>query len=245
MITESEIQGHWVRNWIKAPGFEDRTTRVHWMQAGADFADVRIPLERPDTHDARCLADLEASALLALAQSEGFAGHVTLSGNQCTWHREINWHGTTDTLDVGAISFDENGKMIEAGVLAEYTELWEQRAEEKTGSIRFGDDVYSGVLVFADGFGVVGIGRRTKPATHGTLNSLEAGVVSDETRGLFDGLHATCTISEETATAILATDPFTEGNAILTICKDSVHWHQRGFDGNCATRDLQIETVLA
>ena len=81
MIRPGDVQGHWVRTWIKAPGFEDHTTRVHWMQAGLDYADVRIPLERPDTRSAACLADLPAAVLRDLARAEGFSGHVTLEAD--------------------------------------------------------------------------------------------------------------------------------------------------------------------
>ena len=124
MITQADIQGHWVRNWIKAPGFEDHSTRVHWMQAGGLYADIRIPADRPDLSGASSLSALSPDHLLSLGQAEGFAGHVTLDGDHCTWEREINFHGTPDSLDVGAIHFDAQGSMIETGVHADYSELW-------------------------------------------------------------------------------------------------------------------------
>ena len=125
MISPADIQGHWVRQWIKAPGFEDHTTRVHWKQVGLNYADLRIPRARPDLTGAAALSDLPAAALLDLAQAEGFAGQVTLSGDHCTWHREINWHGPSEAQDVGAIRFDDDGQMIETGVHADYAELWQ------------------------------------------------------------------------------------------------------------------------
>ncbi|MDF1728619.1 MAG: hypothetical protein P1U53_12810, partial [Sulfitobacter sp.] len=109
MITQGDLQGHWRRDWIKAPGFEDHTTRVHWLQAGALFADLRIPLERPDISGHAALADLSSAALRRLMQAEGFAGHITVDKSKCTWHREINWHGVPGQADVGLMSFDETG----------------------------------------------------------------------------------------------------------------------------------------
>lgn len=228
MITAADVQGHWVRHWIKAPGFEDHTTRVHWMQAGLAYADVRIPLDGPDLAGAACLADLGADALRLLAQAEGFAGHVTLEGDRCTWHREVNWHGTPDMLDVGAISFDDAGRMIEAGILAEYTELWEQHAQSETHAIRFGDDTYTGVLVTTRDTGVLGIGRPGRPPSK-TL--LDGGDVTGAFAMLSDGIHALCDLSEGRVTPTLATNPFAQGRPVLTISQGAVIWHKTDVDG--------------
>ncbi len=245
MINLSDIQGHWVRDWIKAPRFEDHTTRVHWMQAGLDYADVRIPLDRPALGGARSLAELGAASLYKLAEAEGFAGHVTLDGDTCTWHREVNWHGTPDAPDVGAISFDAKGRMIETGVLAEYTELWEQHAQAETTVQRFGDGTYSGLLVQSGELGVVGLGQTTKPATGLIVAALQSGTVSDEVDQLFDGLHALCHIAGRTVTATLATNPLLEGTPILTLGTATVTWHRTGFDGAQTDVTLQTETVPA
>ena len=245
MITPRDVQGHWVRDWIKAPGFEDHTTRVHWMQAGPDYADVRVPFDRPDLGAARCLAELDASSLLALAQVEGFAGHVTLDGDTCTWHREVNWHGTPDAPDIGAISFDTKGRMIEAGILTEYTELWEQHAKVATTALRFGDGTYSGLLVTAGDVGVVGIGREAKLASKPILEALKEGHVPDDAHLLFDGMHALCQISEGAVIATLATTPFVEGTPILTLSDYAVTWHQADFDGAQTDKSFQLETVPA
>lgn len=245
MITLHDVQGHWVRDWIKTPGIEDHTTRVHWMQAGWEYADVRVPLERPDLGSACCLAELNPPTLLALTQAEGFAGHVTLDKDTCTWHRQVNWHGVPDASDVGKISFDAQGRMIEAGVLAEYTELWEQHATAETEALRFADDIYSGLLVMSGDAAVVGIGRATKPVSKPVLEALKAGSVTENAHIFFDGLHALCQISGTVLTATLATNPFVEGTHILTVCNDNVTWHQTGFSGERSERTLQIETVLA
>lgn len=159
MTTLADVQGHWVRHWIKAPGAKDHTTRVHWIQAGHAYADVRIPADRPDLSGASSLSDLSAQQLAALARAEGFAGRITLDGAVCTWARDINWHGTPDAADIGHISFDAQGRMIEAGVEADYTELWE-RAEAPPPTARHyrngGDRAF---IVSAGNRFVIGIGR--------------------------------------------------------------------------------------
>jgi len=234
-----DIQGHWVRDWIKAPGFEDHTTRVHWVQAGNHYADVRIPLDRPDIGGAGAMSDLSARDLGAMAKAEGFAGHVALKGTQVTWHREINWHGTPEAPDVGDISFDAQGRMIEAGVLADYTELWE-RAPGDTSALRFSGHGYSGVVAMVGDRAVVGIGQRDKPATKPLTEALAEDRVPSGIEALFDGLHALCTVAGGALTADLATQPFSEGTPVLSLQGATAVWHRMGFD---STRD-DLEMVI-
>lgn len=245
MITAADVQGHWVRQWIKAPGFEDHATRVHWMQAGRLYADVRIPLDRPDVGASTCLADLPAASLSKLAQAEGFAGHATLQGNRCTWHRDINWHGAPDALDIGEIRFDQQGRMIETGVLAEYSELWVQAAETETSAIRFSNDGYSGVLVVAGDVAVLGIGQTSKPSTKPLVRTLENGRIPKNIDTLFDGLHALCRLEHRRVIATLATDPLAEGQLVVSLSGDVVIWHKAHFDGTRSEIEMQTETVSA
>lgn len=240
MITPKQIQGHWVRDWIKTPRFKDNTTRVNWMQAGNIFADVRIPQTRPDIEDMACMADLAPQDLLTLAQAEGFAGTTTLDQDRCTWLRDINWHGTPDEPDIGAISFDASGRMIEAGVHADYTELWTQNAKSATTALRFENAAYTGVFVFADNVGVLGIGQRAKATTKPALNALRSGTIPDSAPTVFDGLHALCHIDGNKVTAVLATNPFAEKQRILSLGETDITWHKTGFDGMQADIRLQI-----
>lgn len=240
MITPAHIQGHWVRDWIKAPGFEDHTTRVHWMQAGDIYADVRIPHTRPNAVGATCLADLNPAALTTLAKAEGFAGTTTLDGDTCTWLREINWHGTPDEPDVGAISFDVEGRMIETGVHADYSELWTQKAKGTTAARCFSNNIYTGVFVFAADVGVLGIGQPVKVATTPARNALNRGTIPDNADTVFDGLHALCKVDGPRVTAVLATNPFVETQTILTLGETDVTWHKTGFDGTQQNIHLPI-----
>jgi hypothetical protein len=234
-----------VRSWIKAPGFEDHTTRVHWTQSGRVYADVRIPLERPDLGHGTCLADLSAQALHALMQAEGFAGHVTLEDDRCTWHREINWHGTPEALDVGAISFDAEGRMIEAGVLAEYTELWETAKAPDLNALRFEGGGYTAILITSNTASVLGIGRTGKPATGPLIKALKAESQPSATKAAFDGLHALCHLDGNTLVADLATNPFVEGTSVLTLGPEGAIWHKTRFDGTRHDIELRAETVAA
>ncbi|MEO1538084.1 MAG: hypothetical protein AAFR73_10175 [Pseudomonadota bacterium] len=245
MITEGAIRGHWVRRWIKAPGFEDHTTRVHWMQAGRDYADVRIPLMRPDLRGATCLADLPATTLIELCQAEGFAGHVTLQDDRCTWHREVNWHGTPDMADVGTISFDDAGRMIETGVLADYTELWSQNAKAETAAVRFSGGTHTGLLVCSGSEAVVAIGQVEKSSTKPLLAALKTGTIPDHADADFGGIHALCRLRKDTAVATLATNPFAEGQPVLSFEDDHVIWHKLDFDGSQTKIEMKVAHLPA
>lgn len=245
MITEDDIQGHWVRDWIKAPDFEDHTTRVHWMQVGSEYADVRIPLERPDLAGASALSDLPADALHALTMAEGFSGHVTLRGTHCTWHREINWHGPPDALDVGDISFDADGRIIETGVHADYTELWNRRTGHNTKSLRFHGEGYTGLLAMRGPVAVLGIGRQDKPSTKPMIEALAAGHIPAGVDTLFDGVHALGHQSGNVVIADLATQPFAEGKAVVTMNDEHLLWQRIAFDGTSVQLEMHFDTDAA
>lgn len=226
-----DIQGHWSRTWIKAPGFEDHTTRVDWMQSGEIYADVRVPLERPNIASKAALSELSADELLLLARAEGFAGSVSLEGKKCTWHRDINWHGQPEGNDIGAISFDAEGRMIEAGVEADYTELWETAGTNQTDAMTFGDDAITGYLVTVGEAFVLGIGQRGAPATGPIIQALQAGEVPPDVGELFANAHAFGVWEGTQAIAQRATNPFYEGHIILSKNADSVTWHSISFNG--------------
>lgn len=245
MITPGDIQGHWQRLWIKAPGLVDETTRVHWIQAGRDYADVRVPLARPDLSGAAALSDLPAAVLYQLAQTEGFAGHVSLSGRSCTWHRAINWHGTPETADIGEIRFDPEGRMIETGVEADYTELWAQQPGDPPTAMRFAGGGYAGLVASVGGQAVLAIGRGDKPATRPLIEALAAGQIPDGIETLFDGVHALAHWRGDALIADLATQPFVEGQAVLTMQDNSLVWHRVGFDGARSRVEMVCETVSA
>lgn len=212
MIGLDDIQGHWRRRWLRAPGFEDSTTRVHWMQAGDVYADVRIPLDRPDLGGATRLSDLSAAALVSLLAAEGFAGRATVEGGVCTWARHINWHGATSDIDAGRLSFESDGDLIEDGIYADYAERWTRpSAVPRTGQRYKGQDCL-GYLVTVGGDFVFGLGRVDAPGSQDVMDALERGDVwSDGLADLFERVHVLGRWQEETGVTVLCTNPFAEG----------------------------------
>lgn len=221
MITTADLQGHWRRDWIKAPEFDDTTTRVHWLQAGALFADLRVPADLPALQGG-CLADLDAATLQSLLRVEGFAGEITVTDGQCTWHRAINWQGALARPDVGAMWFDGD-VLIEDGVHANYREAWlaEPTAPLRGHRIAWGD--MTGVLVESDDCFLLGIGPvpmdRSPQETFASFYAL----------GTWDGVQG---IAE------LATDPFATGKPVLDRANDSFVWHAPLFTGGTEARPL-------
>jgi hypothetical protein len=221
VITTTDLQGHWRRDWIKAPDFEDTTTRVHWLQAGALFADLRVPADLPALHGG-CLADLDEATLQSLLRVEGFAGEITVKDGQCTWHRAINWQGALSRPDVGAMWCDGD-VLIEDGVHADYREGWlaEPTAPLRGHPIAWGD--MTGVLVENDDRFLLGIGPapmdRSPRDTFASFYAL----------GTWDGAHGI---------ADLATDPFAMGKPVLDRAQGSFVWHAPLFTGGTAPRPL-------
>ncbi|MEO0766290.1 MAG: hypothetical protein AAFY75_09735 [Pseudomonadota bacterium] len=225
MITMDDLQGHWRRDWIKAPGFEDHSTAVHWLQAGDLYADIRIPAERPDLCAYSCLADVPQDMFAPLLNSEGFAGTIEVSNNRCIWRREINWQGVPEMDDIGLMSFTEQG-LIEDGVLADYRELWqaEPTAPLRGHRIAFGE--MSGILVENDAEFLVGLGRPPAPAS-----GRRAQFASTYVLGHWDGADGVATLS---------TNPFCEGQIVLR--RDAgFTWHAPSFDG--APADFRLNAA--
>lgn len=225
MIGQEDIQGHWRRDWLRAPGHEDATTRVHWMQAGALYADVRIPLHRPDLGDAAALADLSSDALQMLAKAEGFAGTTVVENSVCTWTRAINWHGETSDIDAGKLWF-EDGALIEDGVHADYRERWEHAgAAPAEGQLLSGDGVTAYLVTVGDAF-VFGAGDPAAPA-------------NSAPEALFSRVHAFGRWQGAEGIAVLATNPFLEETVLLTREGEGYLWHRMDFDGTKTSLGLR------
>lgn len=211
------------------------------MQCGDVYSDVRIPEDRPDVGGITCLAELGVKDLTVLAQAEGFAGRITMEGMRCTWHREINWHGTPEAEDIGDISFRDDGAMIEAGVLADYTELWDGGPSKAMAAATLRMDDKIGFLVTIGTVFVFGIGKTGLPATAELLDRMQAEHSTDLARPLFDGFHAFGHWDGQKGIASLATNPFCEGGIILSQSADGFIWHQTDFDGTTCDLPLSLD----
>lgn len=221
MIKTADLRGHWRRDWIKAPDFEDTTTRVHWLQAGMLFADLRVPADLPALQGG-CLADLDAAALQSLLRIEGFAGEITVAQGQCTWHRTINWQGALARPDVGAMWFDGD-VLIEDGVHADYREAWLKQPTAPLRGHRIAWGGMTGVLVESDDRFLLGIG----------LAPMDRPV-----RDTFTSFYALGTWDGARGIAELATDPFAMGKPVLDRANDSFVWHAPLFTGGIESRPL-------
>lgn len=230
----SELQGHWRRDWLRWPGCDgedDETTRVHWLQAGSLYADIRVPAGRPKTGGARCLADLDPSALRKLMRAEGFAGTITLDGDICTWHRRINWHGRPEGVDAGRMRF-EDGALIEDGVHAHYRELWRQIEGPPLSASRIAGGGLEGVLVSSGAEFLVALGRPGEAPSAPMVEALERGERPPKIATHFGSLYALGTWDGAEGVAAIATDPFTEGQPVLGRKRDELIWRRLGFDGD-------------
>lgn len=240
MITVADLQGHWRRDWITAPGFEDRTTRVHWLQAGALFADIRVPLARPAVTGASCLADLSDSALAQVMTAEGFAGDITVADNACTWRRAINWHGVPQADDIGLMSWAGDGALIEDGVLARYRERWLQEPTGALTGYRVTCDTLSGVLIADDATFLIALGQVPQGTSEPLQEALRTGQRdAPALRAHFASTYALGTWQDNSGIVTLSTNPFCEGRPVLLRGPEWV-WLAPDFDGRQELRPLSL-----
>lgn len=218
MIAAADLTGLWRRDWIKAPGVQDHTTRVAWWQSSCGgFVDLRVPADLPDLGVATCLADLDPPTLRSLLRAEGFAGTITVENGTCTWQRASNWHGFPTAPDVGKMTWDAGGGLVETGMHADYAELW-QRAGGTAPQFRIfrrGTDALR--IIWDDAGFMLGSGAPDAPAGAPLLAALEAGKrPAPELAAQFGALYARGVWDGDAGVATLATDPFVQGAALLS-----------------------------
>ena len=241
MIRIDDLQGHWRRDWYKSPLGNDTETRVHWLQVGTIFADLRIPVERPDTTERTCLADFDQSELLMLMGADGFAGHITVEDDKCTWHPEINWHGVPEEPDIGFMSFDSDGGLFEEGVLANYSELWQLVPQAPLRALKVSCESMTGVLIENDDLFLLGIGPHPTGTSADLIKDLErrsavtadlqSHFASEYVFGTWEGTHGIATLS---------TNPFHEGQVALERGEGRL-WHSLDFDGTARKVPLRLK----
>src|SRR5919198_665992 len=98
------LTGLWRRESIVySDGTEDRSTGVLWGQTRSFYVDQRIPAGRPSARGRRCFDEFSHDELLLLADQMGFAGHIFLDGDLCTWIRSIDFQPNTGRADRGRL----------------------------------------------------------------------------------------------------------------------------------------------
>lgn len=240
----SDLQGHWRRNWIRAPGLEDTTTRVHWLQAGRWCADIRIPLLRPGLGRAKCLADLAPADLATLLGAEGFCGHVTLDADICTWTRTRNWRGFPCPVDAGRLWFDADGHLIEDGVHADYREEWQRRPAPPFTAEAAEADSGDGLLISHASTFLLALGHDAAPAWPALAQSLRDGTATPrDAAPAFASVYILGHWQDGAGIADLSTQPFCEGHAVLTRSGPTARLALPDIDGRIRTQDLRLSPL--
>ncbi|MEM7525826.1 MAG: hypothetical protein AAF360_19135 [Pseudomonadota bacterium] len=163
MIAEDQLAGWWRRLWIRAPGLDDATTRVHWAQGPGLYVDLRVPEFGEDVGAATCLAELSAERFEALKDAEAFAGEISVAGDVCTWRRDINWRGRPSLIDAGRMSFGEDGDLYEDGVHIEYRERWTCVSDTALTARRYACGEMIAYLVSSETTFIFGVGPAVPP----------------------------------------------------------------------------------
>ncbi len=222
------LAGLWRREALVFPdGRADRTTQVLWGQTRSLYIDLRIPADRPAVRGRRSFADFTHAELLQLTDQKGFAGHLVMDGDLCTWIRYIDYRPSTGRPDKGRLRL-EGETLYEEGdpssVLASaYQETYhrERRADRRSVALRsvaVDPDAADAVLVLIDDRFLFARGRAANLPAAESLRDLVLAAGDDRT-----AIHAylDCEISlggteGNTAWRILAsTIPFREGRSLL------------------------------
>ena len=232
-MTIDDLEGLWRRDWLRAGNSIDDTTRVFWAQAGGLFIDIRIPLHRPSISSYRCLAELDADALLQLTQAEGFSGHISLVNNECTWHREINWHGQSDQIDAGKLWFNESADVLmEDGIYDDYQEQWQRQPQHDFEVLELDIPEIRGLLLVSDSLFILGVGAVSAQGTASLKASLQKGEVPASAQLLFSSQYCLGRWDGNDGIAELSTNPFCENSRVVFRDGENIKWVQYCYDGS-------------
>lgn len=229
-----DLAGHWRREAITAPGMEDRTTRVHWLQAACGgFCDIRVPACRPDLTGCDRLSELGPAQLLPLMDGFGFAGTTAVDGSRVTWSRAISAHGGPPEADIGILRPGPGGRWIEDGAEAPYREIWAHRPMECMHGVWQNGDRRC-LITWSDSLFLLAIGTPTAASTLPLRQALEAGQVPDGLSAHFDGEYTFGHWDGDTGIATLSTNPLREGEPRLSraaLDADTLTLSQPDFNG--------------
>ena len=245
MIREAALQGHWRRNWLRAPGVEDSTTSVHWVQSGKCCADIRVPLLRPGL-DAGSLSAMDPADLAVLLSAEGFAGHTTLIGDICTWTRSWNWRGFPCPVDAGRLWLDPAGHLIEDGVHSDYREEWQAAPGGTWTAMSAASADAKGLLIANDTHFLLGLGQGDAHARPDLAAALMDGTATaGDARASFASVYVMGHWQGADGVAELSTQPFCEGKPVLQRDQATARLTLPDFDGRAQEHLLRLSPLPA
>lgn len=245
MIAQSDLQGHWRRNWLRTKGLEDTTTRVHWVQAGQWYADIRVPLVRP-LLSVTSLSAMVPGELALLLSCEAFAGRTTLAGDICTWHRDWNWRGVPCAVDAGRLRFDAAGRLMENGVYADYSEEWQAVPGGAWTALAVETSTADGLLITNDTHFLLSYGQRDAPAWPELAAKLRAGTAQTiEAEAAFASFYVMGLWQGAAGIAELSTQPFCEGQAVLHRDQGGARLTVPDFHGRRQEHTLRLTALPA
>ena len=130
----NHLPGVWSRQSIRWPdGEEDTSTQVWWIQANPHYADLRIPIARPNFEGILTLSECTPAHRNWMALQHGFSGALAAAETAplkevWQWHHEIDFRSPTGKRDVGTLTLNDldTNLMVEQGVEEPYTEIWQR-----------------------------------------------------------------------------------------------------------------------
>lgn len=229
-VSIDQLQGFWLREWIEVDGVRKDDTYVVWAQAGTDFVDIRIPNDRIDAENESSLASASASAFDNLFSVEGFAGHIELENDLCTWKRELNWQGFPTETDAGYLAF-EHDCLIETGAHAPYAEKWCKLSDAIPTARRLHYDNLTAILIVASDSFLFGVGSPCSresiyQSRDSRINHLKQ---SEYSFGQWDGGLGVIKKS---------TNPLQENKDHLHAMGDKLRWRRENEDGSVIDIEL-------
>ena len=125
MLTSADLRGLWRRDYLRTAGHDtlDTSTWVAWLQGQRLYCDLRQASTAGAAGGARCLRDLDDRALGQLAQQQGFAGLLTVSGDVAEWHRYHDYQPPGPHADRARVVLTGD-VLIETGTEQHYEERW-------------------------------------------------------------------------------------------------------------------------
>jgi hypothetical protein len=249
--------GVWIRTLLETARGRDECSQVWWLQTPRWHADLRIPAGRPDFSGVTCLAECDDTQLAWLATQQGFCGVTQVNGDDCIWHRQLDFQPANGRRDIGRMVFDGE-RVIETGVESDYLEIWQRLPQSQGGTAALELVMEQGELpsrpawlfVAGDCFMFVR-GRAHPPPNAVDLPSLIAQARPARAQ-LLDWLNVEISFGHRSGATPWhiehSTLPFREGQAISHPGTIQRHGHQIAVESNNERRwtilDWSLDTAL-